>query len=205
MKRRLYALIHLEVHVHVHDSLFTNLIQFIIFQKHKGTEGVIQIENPNLVKAKNIKAKEADVSVLQPEASMTLLLVAKYHKIACHTGDSIKFPRLFLHCLFYVVIQMALPSYFQSGKVKWSSLRALKSSLHVDTKYCHTYLQLTKLARFSLERQLNSRGVRGTCLISACAIFLFVKCDGYSMFSVLHSVCVPYLAANARALLLCLP
>ncbi|EMS53482.1 hypothetical protein TRIUR3_24686 [Triticum urartu] len=34
---------------------------FIIFQKHKGTEGVIQIENPNLVKAKNIKAKEADV------------------------------------------------------------------------------------------------------------------------------------------------
>ncbi|KAF7023740.1 hypothetical protein CFC21_036197 [Triticum aestivum] len=29
--------------------------------KHKGTEGVIQIENPNLVKAKNIKAKEADL------------------------------------------------------------------------------------------------------------------------------------------------
>lgn len=85
VKRRLYALIYLEVCVHVHDSLFTNLIQFIIFQKHKGTEGVIQIENPNLVKAKNIKAKEADVSVLQPEVSVTLLLVAKYHKIPCHT------------------------------------------------------------------------------------------------------------------------
>uniref|UniRef100_A0A0D9V5R1 Casein kinase substrate phosphoprotein PP28 domain-containing protein n=1 Tax=Leersia perrieri TaxID=77586 RepID=A0A0D9V5R1_9ORYZ len=28
--------------------------------KHKGTEGLIQIENPNLVKAKNIKAKEVD-------------------------------------------------------------------------------------------------------------------------------------------------
>ncbi|PWZ11889.1 hypothetical protein Zm00014a_031668 [Zea mays] len=28
--------------------------------KHKGTEGIIQIENPNLVKAKNIKAKEVD-------------------------------------------------------------------------------------------------------------------------------------------------
>jgi len=31
-------------------------------QKNKGTEGIIQIENPNLVKAKNIKAKEVDVS-----------------------------------------------------------------------------------------------------------------------------------------------
>ncbi|OEL29578.1 hypothetical protein BAE44_0009403 [Dichanthelium oligosanthes] len=30
--------------------------------KHKGTEGIIQIENPNLVKARNIKAKEVDVS-----------------------------------------------------------------------------------------------------------------------------------------------
>ncbi|KAG2600770.1 hypothetical protein PVAP13_5KG542400 [Panicum virgatum] len=30
--------------------------------KNKGTEGIIQIENPNLVKAKNIKAKEVDVS-----------------------------------------------------------------------------------------------------------------------------------------------
>ncbi|KAF0920791.1 hypothetical protein E2562_037116 [Oryza meyeriana var. granulata] len=29
--------------------------------KHKGTEGLIQIENPNLVKAKNIKAKEVDL------------------------------------------------------------------------------------------------------------------------------------------------
>ncbi|RLN25558.1 hypothetical protein C2845_PM07G23290 [Panicum miliaceum] len=30
-------------------------------KKHKGTEGIIQIENPNLVKAKNIKAKEVDL------------------------------------------------------------------------------------------------------------------------------------------------
>ncbi|WVZ68799.1 hypothetical protein U9M48_017691 [Paspalum notatum var. saurae] len=29
--------------------------------KLKGTEGIIQIENPNLVKAKNIKAKEVDL------------------------------------------------------------------------------------------------------------------------------------------------
>ncbi|PWZ32671.1 heat- and acid-stable phosphoprotein [Zea mays] len=29
--------------------------------KHKGTEGIIQIENPNLVKVKNIKAKEVDL------------------------------------------------------------------------------------------------------------------------------------------------
>jgi len=29
--------------------------------KNKGTEGIIQIENPNLVKAKNIKAKEVDL------------------------------------------------------------------------------------------------------------------------------------------------
>ncbi|CAL4954531.1 unnamed protein product [Urochloa decumbens] len=29
--------------------------------KHKGTEGIIQIENPNLVKARNIKAKEVDL------------------------------------------------------------------------------------------------------------------------------------------------
>jgi hypothetical protein len=32
-------------------------------QKHKGTEGLIHIENPNLVKAKNVKAKEVDVSL----------------------------------------------------------------------------------------------------------------------------------------------
>jgi hypothetical protein len=30
-------------------------------QKKKGTQGVIQIENPNLVKAKNVKAKDVDV------------------------------------------------------------------------------------------------------------------------------------------------
>jgi len=31
-------------------------------QKHKGTEGLIEIENPNLVKSKNIKVKDIDVS-----------------------------------------------------------------------------------------------------------------------------------------------
>ncbi|KAI6705253.1 uncharacterized protein LOC115680553 [Syzygium oleosum] len=31
-------------------------------EKRKGTESVIQIENPNLVKAKNLKAKDADAS-----------------------------------------------------------------------------------------------------------------------------------------------
>ena len=72
----------LEVYVHVHDSSFINLIQFIIFQKNKGTEGLIQIENPNLVKAKNIKAKEADVSGLQPVTSVSLVLLAKYLKSA---------------------------------------------------------------------------------------------------------------------------
>ncbi|KAJ3695251.1 hypothetical protein LUZ60_000628 [Juncus effusus] len=30
--------------------------------KKKGTEGIIQIENPNLVKAKNLKAKDVDLS-----------------------------------------------------------------------------------------------------------------------------------------------
>ncbi|TKW26349.1 hypothetical protein SEVIR_3G182600v4 [Setaria viridis] len=29
--------------------------------KHKGTEGLIEIENPNLVKPKNIKAKDIDI------------------------------------------------------------------------------------------------------------------------------------------------
>ncbi|KAF9672405.1 hypothetical protein SADUNF_Sadunf11G0038300 [Salix dunnii] len=31
-------------------------------QKRKGTQGIIEIENPNLVKAKNLKARDADVS-----------------------------------------------------------------------------------------------------------------------------------------------
>lgn len=31
-------------------------------QKTKGTKGVIQIENPNLAKPKNLKARDADVS-----------------------------------------------------------------------------------------------------------------------------------------------
>ncbi|KAL3740006.1 hypothetical protein ACJRO7_021309 [Eucalyptus globulus] len=35
-------------------------------EKRKGTESVIQIENPNLVKAKNLKAKDADVSLYSP-------------------------------------------------------------------------------------------------------------------------------------------
>ncbi|KAJ6935609.1 28 kDa heat- and acid-stable phosphoprotein-like [Populus alba x Populus x berolinensis] len=30
-------------------------------QKRKGTQGIIQIENPNLVKAKNLKAKDVDM------------------------------------------------------------------------------------------------------------------------------------------------
>uniref|UniRef100_A0A0D9WIN4 Uncharacterized protein n=1 Tax=Leersia perrieri TaxID=77586 RepID=A0A0D9WIN4_9ORYZ len=29
--------------------------------KHKGTEGLIEIENPNLVKPKNLKAKDIDI------------------------------------------------------------------------------------------------------------------------------------------------
>jgi hypothetical protein len=33
----------------------------LLMQKKKGTQGVIQIENPNLVKAKNVKAKDVDV------------------------------------------------------------------------------------------------------------------------------------------------
>lgn len=35
-----------------------------LLQKKKGTQGVIQIENPNLAKAKNVKAKDVDVSFL---------------------------------------------------------------------------------------------------------------------------------------------
>ncbi|KAL6845558.1 hypothetical protein ACP4OV_025053 [Aristida adscensionis] len=35
--------------------------------KHKGTEGLIQIENPNLVKAKNIKAKEVDAEEIEKQ------------------------------------------------------------------------------------------------------------------------------------------
>lgn len=31
-------------------------------QKRKGTQGIIEIENPNLVKAKNLKARDVDVS-----------------------------------------------------------------------------------------------------------------------------------------------
>ncbi|PWZ04276.1 heat- and acid-stable phosphoprotein [Zea mays] len=36
--------------------------------KHKGTEGIIQIENPNLVKVKNIKAKEVDEELEKQKA-----------------------------------------------------------------------------------------------------------------------------------------
>ena len=35
---------------------------FNTWQKKKGTQGLIEIENPNLVKQKNVKAKDADVS-----------------------------------------------------------------------------------------------------------------------------------------------
>lgn len=31
------------------------------WQKRKGTQGVIEIENPNIVKPKNVKAKNVDV------------------------------------------------------------------------------------------------------------------------------------------------
>lgn len=31
-------------------------------QKNKGTQGIIEIENPNLVKPKNVKARDVDVS-----------------------------------------------------------------------------------------------------------------------------------------------
>lgn len=33
------------------------------WQKRKGTQGLIEIENPNVVKSKNVKAKNADVSL----------------------------------------------------------------------------------------------------------------------------------------------
>jgi len=33
-----------------------------LLQKRKGTQGIIEIENPNLVKAKTVKAKDANVS-----------------------------------------------------------------------------------------------------------------------------------------------
>ncbi|CAL0305012.1 unnamed protein product [Lupinus luteus] len=36
------------------------VVQHIYEQKHKGTVGIIEIENPNLVKAKNVKAKDVD-------------------------------------------------------------------------------------------------------------------------------------------------
>lgn len=39
-----------------------NLLIFPLKQKKKGTQGLIEIENPNLVKQKNVKAKDADVS-----------------------------------------------------------------------------------------------------------------------------------------------
>ena len=34
----------------------------LIWQKRKGTQGLIEIENPNLAKQKNVKAKDVDVS-----------------------------------------------------------------------------------------------------------------------------------------------
>jgi hypothetical protein len=44
------------------STLFDAINCFLYIQKHKGTEGLIEIENPNLVKPKNIKAKDIDVS-----------------------------------------------------------------------------------------------------------------------------------------------
>lgn len=43
-----------------------NLITFVVtkfWQKRKGTQGIIEIENPNITKTKNVKAKNADVSI----------------------------------------------------------------------------------------------------------------------------------------------
>lgn len=45
-------------------------------QKHKGTEGLIEIENPNLVKPKNMKAKDVDVS---PICNTWFLLMVIYN------------------------------------------------------------------------------------------------------------------------------
>lgn len=33
-------------------------------QKRKGTEGLIEVENPNLAKVKSVKAKDVDVSCI---------------------------------------------------------------------------------------------------------------------------------------------
>lgn len=37
---------------------------FFCNQRRKGTQGLIEINNPNLVKSKNLKAKDLDVRVL---------------------------------------------------------------------------------------------------------------------------------------------
>lgn len=38
---------------------------FLVFgQKRKGTQGLIQIDNPNLAKPKNLKARDVDVSCI---------------------------------------------------------------------------------------------------------------------------------------------
>lgn len=48
-------------------SLWTDLLAIGLnaWQKRKGAQGVIEIENPNLVKPKNVKARDLDVSPLR--------------------------------------------------------------------------------------------------------------------------------------------
>nr|CAB3474274.1 unnamed protein product [Digitaria exilis] len=50
--------------------------------KLKGTEGIIQIENPNLVKARNIKAKEVDVALCSLERRLNSQGVKVFQKAA---------------------------------------------------------------------------------------------------------------------------
>jgi len=51
------------------DYIFKRICKFTIFvtllcmQKKKGTQGIIEIENPNLVKPKSMKARDVDVSL----------------------------------------------------------------------------------------------------------------------------------------------
>lgn len=48
-------------------SLWTDLLAIGLnaWQKRKGAQGVIEIENPNLVRPKNVKARDIDVSTLR--------------------------------------------------------------------------------------------------------------------------------------------
>lgn len=42
----------------------TFLVGLFSMQKRKGTEGIIEVENPNLAKMKNVRAKDVDVSLI---------------------------------------------------------------------------------------------------------------------------------------------